>query len=118
MTQLFAFIVSIFMTASAFASADYEGSWCQRYSDFTEVLIIDAKDQVASYTMGTTHNGERSPTRKGFVSLGASGFQMVIDKIDSGVVDYKVRKVFLSERRVLILKKSDGEREKFVECSL
>lgn len=106
---------SLLISANALAKGGYEGTWCQRYDDFTEVLMIDAKDQVTFYTVGN-QAGEKSPLRKGYVSLGASGFQMVVDKIDTGVVDFKVRTAFLSDRRVLILKKADGEREKFSEC--
>lgn len=115
MTKYIVSIFSLLIATNALASGDYTGSWCQRYDDFTEVLIIDAKDQVTAYTVGN-QAGEKSPLRRGYVSLGASGFQMVIDKMDVGVVDYKVRKTFLSGRRVLILKKADGEKEKFTEC--
>lgn len=116
MPKLFISVFSLLFTVNALASVDYVGSWCQRFDDFTEVLIIDGKDQVVAYTVGN-QAGEKSPLRKGFVSLGASGFQIVLDKSDLGVVDYKVRKGFLSGHRHLILKKDDGEREKFTECS-
>lgn len=116
MTKIFVSICSFLFAANALASGEYVGLWCQRYDDFTEVLQVDAKDQVIAYTMGN-QAGEKSPIRRGYVSQGASGFQMVIDNMDYGVVDYKVRKAFLSDRRVLILKMSDGEKEKFRECS-
>ncbi|MCC6137429.1 MAG: hypothetical protein IT287_02265 [Bdellovibrionaceae bacterium] len=115
MTKLVVSVLSLLVSANAFASAGYVGTWCQRFDDFTEVLIIDDKNKVVTYSVGN-EAGEKTPTQLGYVSQGASAFQIVINNEDIGVVDYKVRKNIFTGNKKLILMKNKGS-EKFVQCS-
>jgi hypothetical protein len=92
-------------------AADYTGVWCQKFDDFTEYLIIDDKDNVESFSRGN-QAGEIVMSQKGYVSLGASHFHVVLGKYDIGVVDYKVKK----SPRALILIFENGVAQKFKEC--
>jgi hypothetical protein len=102
--------VLVLLSINAFA-ADYSGVWCQKFDDFTHYMIIDDKDNVESFSRGNGA-GEIVMEQKGYASLGASRFHIVLDKHDIGVVDYKVKK----SPRALILIFENGVAQKFLKC--
>lgn len=115
-TSVFTFILVGFLGApQAHATPDYVGTWCQKYDDFTRVMIINADDELEEFHIGN-QAGEKVPSVYGFVSQGASGFQVNINGEDMGVVDYKVSR-FLGKKS-LIFKHSSGQKDRYSSCSV
>ena len=102
---------------NAFAAPEYVGSWCHRYDDFTEVLIIDANSSAKSFSIGN-QAGEVVQPQTGYVSMGASHLQIVMNGINIGVVDMHVRKALFSDKRLLTLVMDKGEKQRFSECTV
>jgi hypothetical protein len=115
MTKIALTLIITLFGMKVFAAANYVGTWCQKHDDFTEVLVIKEDGKAQSYVRGKV---ETSPIKNGFVSLGASHFQIVMDGMDTGVVDYKIRKALFSEKRILTLIDSEREKHNFRECEL
>ena len=116
--SILAFILSA-VSSSAFAASEgagsYVGTWCKRYQDFTSVLAINAKDQVQSFAFGNEHH-EVSVVDKGYVSLSATRFNMVVAGQDMGVQDFHVGQDLWTGKRKLVLKFEDGRRQRYLDC--
>lgn len=99
------------------AASDYVGQWCNRYDDFTEVLLIDHQEKVTMFSIGNDA-GEVSPFEKGYISRGASHIQMNLNGVDIELSDIKVGFSLLKGKKKLTLKFSDGESRKFYACKV
>jgi hypothetical protein len=117
MTKIVLSLLFTFTTLSAFASPEYIGSWCHRYDDFTEVLVIDSNSQARSFSIGN-QAGEIVQPQSGYVSMGASQFQIVMNGSDIGVIDFNVSRALFSKKRILTFKMQDGEKQRFSECTV
>ncbi len=117
MTKFALLLMTSLVAMNAFAAPDYVGTWCHRYDDFTEVLIINANSEARSFSVGN-QAGEIVQPQSGYASLGASHFQIIMNGVNLGVVDYKVRKALFSNKRTLTLIMQDGETQKLNECTV
>lgn len=84
-------VLILFVSMQTFAApnkAKYVGVWCQKFDDFTEYFIFDSKNNAEVFSRGNKA-GEIVMNQKGYVSQGANGFRIILDKTDIGVVDYK-----------------------------
>lgn len=115
MTKIALSLLFTLVGLNAFAAPEYIGSWCHRYDDFTEVLVIDANSQARSFSIGN-QAGEIVQPQSGYVSMGASNFQIVMNGVNIGVTDFNVRRALFSQKRILTLKMEDGEKQRFTEC--
>ncbi len=117
MTKIALLLMFTLFGLNAFAAPDYVGSWCHRFDDFTEVLVIDANSQARSFSIGN-QAGEVVQPQSGYASMGASRFQIVMNGVDIGVIDFNVRRTLFANKRILTLKMDDGEKQRFTECSV
>jgi hypothetical protein len=117
MFKIFVFVVQFFISVQVFASNSYVGTWCHRFDDFTSVLVINNKDQAFAWSIGNAA-GENTVMAKGYVSLGATSFNIYLDNQDLGIVDFKIGQKFFSNKKTLILFSNDGTKETFTECKL
>lgn len=105
-----------FISGTALANPDYVGTWCHRYDDFTAVLKIDSQNNALSYSVGNQAGEIVSPIR-GYVSLGATRFNLILNNEDQGVVDFRVGRNLLLGVKTLKLLSEDGSVMKYVACS-
>ncbi|MBY0386035.1 hypothetical protein K2X05_12830 [bacterium] len=100
----------LFFSINSFASAKYVGVWCQKFDDFNEYFIFDAKDNVQKMSIGVQAGEIMS--RVGYVSKGANGFRIILDKTDIGVVDYK--RILFGQQLILMFE--NGSRQLYNRC--
>lgn len=116
------FILGVVMVMGVVASAEskshaYVGTWCHRFDDFTQVLKINADDEVIALSIGNAH-GEIVGPERGYASMGATQFLITLGKKDTGVVDFRVSKNVFSGVKKLTLLYKDGSKEKFKSCKV
>lgn len=99
-----------------YAQPEYVGTWCQYSDDFTRILTIDSDGLGQEYSVGKSN--EVVPAKSVEVNMGANHFEILMNGVDIGVVDFKVRKATFSDRQVLILYKRNEKREKYKECKV
>lgn len=103
-------IMILLFSINSFAADKYVGVWCQKFGDFNEYFIFDANDKVQMMSIGVQAGEIMKST--GYVSKGANGFRIILDKVDIGVVDYK--RILLGQ--VLILKFENGSKQVYNKC--
>lgn len=103
-------LLILLVSINAYAAPKYVGVWCQKFDDFTEYFIFDAQDKVEVLSKGN-QAGEIVMNQKGYVSKGANGFRIFLDKTDIGVVDYKKNLV-----GQLVLMFENGARQRYNKC--
>lgn len=84
--RLILVIFTIFVSFHADARSELTGSWCQKYDDFTEILIISDNFDVEIFTLGNS-SGEIHGHRIGYLSLGASHQFLSIHEIEFPIFD-------------------------------
>lgn len=104
------------VSGSALATPEYVGTWCHRYDDFTAVLKIDAQNNALSYSVGNQAGEIVSPVR-GYVSLIANRFNLILNNEDQGVTGFRVGRNFLLGVKTLKLFSGDGSSTKYNACS-
>jgi hypothetical protein len=104
-------LLVLFVSINSYAAPKYVGVWCQKFSDFNEYFIFDSENKVEMLSIGVEAGEVMS--RKGYVSKGANGFRIFLDKenTDIGVVDYKKN---LAGQLVLIFE--GGARQRYNKC--
>ncbi len=103
------------LSASASASQSYVGTWCDKYDDFTRVLDIDQNDNVIQVSIGNQAH-EAVGLSRGYLSMGASAFQMILNNQDSGAIDLVVQTV--SGKKFLKVTYRDGVTDIYESCKV
>ncbi len=109
MLKILSTLMVLLVSINSFAAPKYVGVWCQKFDDFTEYFIFDSENKVEMLSIGN-EAGELM-NRKGYVSKGANGFRIFLDKTDIGVVDYKRNVV-----GQLVLMFENGARQRYNKC--
>ena len=107
---LFALCVSF----QADANPNLIGTWCQKFDDFTEVLIIKDTLDVEIFTAGNS-SGEVHGRMTGYLSLGATNQFLSIRGAELPIYDIRVRGLFKNR---LTIEYAEGDKELYKKCQV
>jgi hypothetical protein len=88
----------------------YEGKWCENFDDFRTEMTISSLGDVTRKVVGV-ETGYAHETKKGFISIGASGGTYVLNKEDQGRVE-----VLKTKSGKLIVDSENLGSEVFIKC--
>lgn len=111
-------IVLMLLSLSHQSHAFAQGSWCQRFDDFTEVLVLQDQGDLEIFVVGN-ESGENHGYQTGYLSRGASGAFIEVAGQQYALADVGIRRQLQSGfREQLVLRFADGSVDRYQRCSI